>query len=128
MNKNTYDDFKGVQLSTKYDFDPDKHKYAQEPPKAGAGKNTKKDEGTAKKTDGQKSPNPKLNNGQDQEAESESEEIDVNEVKKKVLKQGRNEDDDDEDDDIVSNPSDVEDGRRVKPKGPGESEKTVKLP
>lgn len=84
-SKNTYDDFKGVQLSNKYDFDPDKHKYAQEPPKAGAGKNAAKTDTAVKKTDAAKTANQKVDD-HDPNDDTDSEEIDVNAVKKKVLK------------------------------------------
>lgn len=72
-------------MSNKYDFDPDKHKYAQEPPKAGAGRVTNKNDTAAKKTDAAQNPNLKTDQI-DQDDDTESEEIDVHAVKKKVLK------------------------------------------
>lgn len=87
--KNTFEDFKGVKLSEKYDYDPDKHKYAQEPPKAGVGKGTagRTDKQAAKPDANKKGANQQdSDDGDDPDDDSGDEEVDIHQLKKKILK------------------------------------------
>lgn len=88
--KNTYDDFKGVKLSDKYDYNPDRNKYAQEPPKAGAGKTAaNKNADSSNKNDGSKNPNQKNDNDDDDDDDGlDSEDVDVEAAKTNHLKVG----------------------------------------
>ena len=87
-NKNTIEEFKGVKLSSKYDFHPDKLKYAEEPPKAGANKKDNADnQKAADKTAAQAKAT--VNDGEDDVVESEDdEELDLDDIKRKHLKVG----------------------------------------
>lgn len=83
------DEFRGVKVSGKYDFDPDRNKYAQEPPKAGANKAKAMD----KKSDANQLAQNTNNSQADQDGDDDDDEddddddqMDINEIKKKILK------------------------------------------
>lgn len=84
-NKNTIEEFKGVKISEKYDFNPDKVKYAEEPPKAGA---NKKDNSSNQKTQAEKAIAQKAieDEKRDEVDSVEEESLDLDAIKKKHLK------------------------------------------
>lgn len=84
--KNTIDDFRGVKISEKYDFAPNRNKYAEEPPKAGGNRGSKK-HSNKNSTTNQRSKKEVNDEGEEEDDEEEDEEsLDVDEIKKKVLK------------------------------------------
>ena len=83
--KNTIDDFRGVKISENYDFSPNRNKYTEEPPKAGGNKGSKKPSKRNSATN-QRSKKEVNDEGEEEEEEEDEESLDVDEIKKKVLK------------------------------------------
>ena len=83
------EEFKGVKLSDKYDFDPDKIKYAYEPPKAGTGKGGAKGVSNNNHTATHKNADHAHHVDDEHEADDDDEEeMNIDEIKRKILKVG----------------------------------------